>query len=215
MKILIDNGHGARDLTKGKFSAPVTGMGIADETIVKDRFREGEFNRIVARSLVKELVSLGYDAALLVPEDADVSLSERCRRVNAWCKRLGSRNVIVISIHGNALGTGNDWFDANYWSVWTSKGQTASDAIATSLWEGCKEVMPDMKFGSQMYHDGDVDYESQFYILVHTSCAAVLTENFFYTNKENLRFMASAEGRRQIVSGHVRGIVRYLESVAG
>lgn len=213
MKILIDNGHGARDITKGKFSPSVTGLGIDDKTIVKDRFREGEFNRLVARALVAELKASGYDAELLVPEDTDITLGERCRRANAWCKKLGKDNVIVVSVHANALGHGNEWFDANYWTVWTSVGQTKSDAIATSLWNTCKEVMPDKKFGSQMYHDGDVDYESQFYILVHTSCPAVLTENFFYTNKDNLRFIASDEGRAKIVEGHKRGIINYLKKL--
>ena len=57
MKILIDNGHGARDITKGKFSPSVTSLGIDDKTIVKDRFREGEFNRLVARALVGTMLS--------------------------------------------------------------------------------------------------------------------------------------------------------------
>lgn len=211
MKILIDNGHGAKDLTRGKFSPVLHGL-IDDATIVKDRFREGEFNRLVARSLVSELKSCGYDVELVVPEDTDVSLKERCRRVNAWCKKLGKGNVILVSIHANALGHGNEWYDANYWTVWTCKGQTTSDTIATYLWKACKEVMPDMKFGSQSHQDGDVDYENQFYILVNTSCPAVLTENFFYTNKENLRFLTSASGRSKIVEGHKRGIINYLKS---
>lgn len=213
MKLLIDNGHGALDITKGKFSPSVSGLGLSDPTIVKDRFREGEFNRLVARALVAELKASGYDAELLVPEDADISLGERCRRVNAWCNRLGKDNVIVVSIHANALGHGDEWFDANYWTVWTSVGQTKSDEIATCLWNACKETMPDRKFGTQMHKDGDVDYESQFYILVHTLCPAVLTENFFYTNKENLQFIASEEGRNKIVKGHTKGIINYLKNL--
>jgi len=67
MKILIDNGHGNLDYTKGKFSPIVTDM--TDETIYKDRFREGIFNRLVAKKIVSELKAKGYDAALLVPED--------------------------------------------------------------------------------------------------------------------------------------------------
>ena len=57
--------------------------------------------------IVDRLLSLGLDAKLLVPEERDISLPERCRRVNAWCRRLGKDNVIVISIHANAAGHGN------------------------------------------------------------------------------------------------------------
>ena len=36
------------------------------------------------------------------------------------------------------------------------------------------------------YSDGDPDWEENFYILSKTQCPAVLTENFFMDNKEDL-----------------------------
>ena len=69
MKILIDNGHG--QFTAGKRSPD-------------GEFREYYYNRIVARRVTSRLKELVYDAELLVPEDDDISLTERCRRVNAW-----------------------------------------------------------------------------------------------------------------------------------
>lgn len=39
---------------------------------------------------------------LLVPEDDDIPLAERVRRINAHCLALGKKNVIVVSIHVNA-----------------------------------------------------------------------------------------------------------------
>lgn len=210
MKILVDAGHGNRDLTKGKYS-PVTD--IKDETIYKDRFREGTFNRLVAKLIVDGLKAKGYDAELVVTEDADISLGERVRRTNKWCDKLGAGNVIFLSIHANALGLGDEWFPkADYWTVWTTKGKTKSDTIATYLWNACKKVMPNMKFGKDM-SDGDVDYESNFYVIKNAKCPAVLTENFFYTNKENLKFIASPEGRKLIAEGHINGIIDYLNSL--
>lgn len=207
MKILIDNGHGAKDYTNGKYSPKVD---LKDETVYKERFREGTFNRIVAKAIVSKLKEKGYDAELIVPEEQDISLSTRVNRINKWCDKLGAGNVILISIHANALGHGNEWFPtANYWSVWTTKGKTNSDKLATYLWDACKEVMPDKRFGKDS-SDGDVDYESNFYIIKKAKCPAVLTENFFYTNKENLDFIASPEGRQKIVEGHVKGIINYL-----
>lgn len=211
MKILIDNGHGNYDYTKGKASPIITDL--KDETIYKNRFREGIFNRLVAKSIVNQLKALGYNTELLVPEDADISLSIRVNRVNKICKEIGAGNVILISIHSNALGYGDEWYpNANYWTVWTTVGKTKSDTLATYLWESCKKEMPDKKFGKDT-KDGDIDYESNFYIIKKTLCPAVLTENFFYTCRENLEFLATEEGRQKIANGHVNGIINYLNSI--
>lgn len=84
MKILIDNGHYKG--TPGKCSP--------------DRsFFEWKFNREIAIPLVEELKKRGYDAERIVTEDNyDVTLTERCRRVNEWCNKLGKWNVIFISV---------------------------------------------------------------------------------------------------------------------
>ena len=45
------------------------------------QFREPFYNREIARRVVSDLRDRGLDAELLVPEDDDMSLSERVRRV--------------------------------------------------------------------------------------------------------------------------------------
>ena len=100
-KILIDNGHGIE--TPGKRSPD----GV---------LREYAWNRLIASRIVDRLLSLGLDAELLVPEERDISLPERCRRVNAWCRQLGKDNVILISIHANAAGRGDRWYDGTGWA---------------------------------------------------------------------------------------------------
>jgi N-acetylmuramoyl-L-alanine amidase len=52
--------------------------------------------------IVSALQARGLDASLLVPEETDIPLPERCRRVNEWCRQLGKDNVLLISIHCNA-----------------------------------------------------------------------------------------------------------------
>ncbi len=58
--------------------------------------------------------------------------------------------------------------------------------------------------------DGDADLESNFYILRHTLCPTVLTENLFMTNKQDLAFLESPAGQQAIVNLHVEGITEYL-----
>ena len=64
------------------------------------------------------------------------------------------------------------------------------------------------------YTDGDLDIESDFYILRHTSCPAVLTENLFMDNQDDYNFLLSEEGRQAIVDLHVDGILDYLANCA-
>lgn len=65
MKIIIDNGHGVD--TPGKRSPD-------------GKLREYAWNRLIAGRIVAVLTDLGHDVQLLVPEQEDISLSERCRR---------------------------------------------------------------------------------------------------------------------------------------
>lgn len=60
------------------------------------------------------------------------------------------------------------------------------------------------------YSDGDPDIEQPFFILKHTYCAAVLTENLFMDNREDCAFLLSDAGRKAIIGLHVDGIVAYL-----
>ena len=196
MKILIDNGHGRE--TAGKRSPD-------------GRLLEWSYNREIARRVVAGLSSLGLDAELLVPEDEDISLYERCRRVNRLCLQLGKRNVCLISIHVNAAGHGDKWYNAEGWCCYTSPGQTAGDVLANYLCQAALQNLPGhrMRFD---YTDGDADQEAAFYILRHTACASCLTENGFMDCVRSCDLLLSDEGKQAIVDLHVQGINEYVLS---
>ncbi len=190
MKVLIDNGHGSN--TPGKCSPD-------------GRLREYAYTREIAERLVMELRKNGIDAERIVKEEIDVPLAERCRRVNEY----KASEAILVSIHCNAAGNGSDWMSARGWEAWTSVGKTKADKLATCLYEDAENCLPGMKMRKDMT-DGDPDKESQFYILRHTNCSAVLTENLFQDNREDVEFLLSEEGKRAIVSLHVWGTMKYL-----
>lgn len=194
MKILIDNGHGLN--TSGKRSPDGT-------------LREAIYNREIARRIVLNLVDRGYDAELLVPEDDDISLAERVSRVNAYCKALGNRNIILVSIHVNAAGNGSKWLNATGWSAYTCKGQTESDKLAECLCQAAIKNFPGRRIRTDM-SDGDMDWEEGFYILRKSLCPAVLTENFFMDSRSDLEYLQSRAGKQAVVDTHVEGIVEYL-----
>ena len=194
MKILIDNGHGI--FTPGKRSPD-------------GEFREAIYNREIARRVTSDLKDRGYDAELLVPEDDDISLQERCRRANTQCVLHGKNHVILVSIHVNAAGDGTKWMNATGWSVYTSIGKTAADQLATCLCEAAIKNFPGRRIRTD-WSDGDPDFEEGFYILRHTLCPAVLTESFFMDNPDDLHFLQSRAGKQAVVDTHVEGITEYL-----
>ena len=186
MLVLLDNGHGRN--TPGKRS-PVWRDG--------SQLYEWEFNRKLVREISIRLRNLGIENKILVPEKEDISLAERCRRVNNIYKER--KDVILISIHANAGGgTG--------WEAWTSVGETKSDYYAKLLYNSAGNYLKGWKIRTN-YSDGDPDWESQFYILKNTWCPAVLTENMFMDNEKDCRFMMSDEGIETLAALHVDAII--------
>ena len=176
------------------------------------QFREPFYNREIARRVVSDLRDRGLDAELLVSEDDDISLVERVRRVNTACFLLGKQNVILVSIHVNAAGNGSKWLNATGWSVYTCKGQTASDKLAECLCQAAIKNFPGRRIRTDM-SDCDMDWEEGFYILRKSLCPAVLTENFFMDNHSDLEYLQSRDGKQAVVDTHIEGIIEYLESM--
>ena len=196
MKILIDNGHGVD--TPGKRSPD-------------GRFREYKYNREIAAAVVEHLKMRGFDAELLVPEEEDVSLEERCRRANRITCQIGHpvSETFVVSIHVNAAGNGKKWMNATGWSAYTYYGHSESDRLADCLYRAAERRLKG-HYIRKDFSDGDPDFEAPFYILKYTYCAAVLTENGFMDNQLSLEFLESDEGKKAIVGLHVDGIVEYV-----
>lgn len=214
MIILIDNGHGSD--TKGKCSPD----GL---------FREYRYTREIAARIETELRARGYDARRIVPEENDISLTERSRRVNEICGKYGTSNVILISVHNNAAGADGKWKSAGGWCAYTSPGKTAADKLATALYNAAETALaeyianfPKLKaagaYDSKQrpirsdFSDGDPDYEEAFYILRKTKCPAVLTENLFQDNRADVEYLLSESGKQSIVNLHVSGVIEYLNS---
>lgn len=193
-KVIIDAGHGIN--TKGKSSPDCVLM-------------EWRYNREIARAIVQGLVSRGYDAELIITETEDVSLQERVNRVNRIATTYGISDTVLISIHVNAAGNGMKWMNARGWCAYTFPGHTESDDIACFLYVSAENHLPGHKLRMD-YSDGDPDLEQPFYILKHTLCPAVLTENLFMDNQEDCAFLLSAKGRQAIIDLHIDGIISYL-----
>lgn len=192
MKVLIDNGHGSNTL--GKCSPD-------------GNLREYAWARDVATRLVAELKKRGLDAERIVTEETDISLRERCRRVNAHCAKLGAKNVILISIHINAAKNDGKWHDASGWSGWVAPNASQNSKILAQLLydEAAKRNLKgNRSVPSCRYWAGN------FAIVRDTNCPAVLTENLFQDNKAEVDFLKSEKGKQEIVNLHADAIQKYI-----
>ena len=192
MKILIDNGHGSN--TSGKCSPD-------------GKLREYAWAREIASRLVAELKKRGLDAERIVTEETDISLRERCRRVNAICAKLGAKNVMLISIHINAAKSDGRWHDASGWSGWVAPNASKKSKILaqTLYYEAAKRNLKgNRSVPSCRYWVGN------FAIVRDTNCPAVLTENLFQDNKAEVEFLMSERGKQEIVNLHADAIQKYI-----
>ena len=191
MKVLIDNGHGEN--TPGKRSPD-------------GRLMEWAYSREIADMVVAGLRKKGIDAERIVKEDSDVPLSERCRRANAIYSTTGKK-AILVSIHCNAAGSGASWMNAKGWSVFVSNNASASSKkLAASL---C-EVAESLKLQVRRPAPQQPYWEQNLAMCRDTNCPAVLTENFFQDNKDDVEYLLSREGKDAVALIHIEGIAKYL-----
>lgn len=197
MKVLIDKGHGDPPLTGGKCSPD-------------GRLKEYYYCMEIAQRVSRELSLRGHDAILLVPEKTDVPLKERVRRVNAWCTKLGAKNVVLVSIHNNAAGADGKWHNATGFSVFVSKNASSnSKRLAQMFTDRATEMglMGNRAVPKERY------WVQSLAMTRDTNCPAVLTENLFQDNEEDVAYLLSEEGKQAITKLHVDTIIEYINTL--
>ena len=190
-------------------------------------FREYEYSREIVNDIACVLRGYGYmvliDYASDEPCEQMKSITfsgeqskELCYRVNyvnTICEEYGIDNVVYVSVHVNASPPDDGkWHNARGWSVYTSIGETKADKLASNLAKRAKTNLESVHkhYVRTDVTDGDDDFENNFYILKNTKCPAVITENLFMDNREDVTYLVSEVGRHAIVRLHVEGIIDYL-----
>lgn len=210
------------------------GKNVAGKRSPDGKFQEWQYSREIVERLREEmakrddLVDVFVDIpAAEVPLPQQAELTRRVRYVNQLCAHRHTERCIYVSIHVDAASSG-EWKNAGGWTAYTSPGRTRSDILATYLYEAAEKhlagyaaKMEEGKkkglYGSNQKpfrkdtSDGDPDKEANFYVLVRTKCAAVLTENLFQDNKADVAFLTSEEGKKAIVALHKEAILRFAQ----
>lgn len=184
--VVLDAGHGGLIdgvyQTAGKRS-PKWGKGV---------LYEGVSNRDFVKRIIEKLEARKIPYYYITPEQSDVSLGERCRRVQAIYKEC--KEIWLLSIHSNAGGgTGIEAF--------TTKGTTKSDVLADMLLDAIADGLPEVKM---RYRDADAtrhkNKEADFYILRNVTPPAVLAEFMFMDNQSDYDKLFDEEFRDKIAT---------------
>lgn len=199
--VIVDAGHGKETLGKRSPNGVL---------------REYAWNRDCAKVLIEWVNHIPFfEAYYITPEEneEDVPLKTRVERANNIYKTYSKDyNVLLISIHCNAFGDGVTWNKAHGWSIYTSKGFTESDSIATAIHSAAVAKFGKKNVGSDM-SDGDPDFEENFYILRKTICPAVLIEHFFMTNREDYEYLISPDSIYDCVEVITNGLKNYYHEL--
>lgn len=197
IKVIIDNGHGDPPMTGGKCSPD-------------NSLREYEYCREIAQRISRELTLRGTDTILLVPEKSDTPLKERVRKVNAWARKLGSKNVVLVSIHNNAAGSDGKWHSASGFSVMVSKNASSNSKRLAQIFT---DNAADMGLMGNRCVPAEKYWVQSLAMTRDTNCPAVLTENLFQDNEDDVKFLLSEEGKQAIVTLHINSIIQYINSI--
>lgn len=191
MIVILDNGHGSN--TPGKCSPD-------------GKLKEYSYTREVVKGIHQALSEEGIDSHILTPEQTDISLKERVTRANKIYKD-NNKQAILISVHCNAAGSDGKWHSAKGWSVYVAQNASKnSKKLANCIAEEAADSGLKMR-----YYLPDQSYWVQSLAICRdTNCPAVLTENLFQDNKEDVEFLLSEEGKQKIIDLHVKGIKKYL-----
>lgn len=194
--VIIDCGHGGIN-SKGDYTTKGKQFKFPDGVVAY----EGFYNRIIGRKLNDVLVKEDIKCAYTVNpcDSTDIPLGTRVRIEHKY--NFEGYTTFFVSLHSNAGGGNGRGFE-----IFTSVGQTKSDALATAIGEEIKREFPDMKFRADT-SDGDIDKESPFYVLKKTVGMSVLLENLFFDNREDFELLRSESFQDRLVCAIAQGII--------
>lgn len=194
MFVILDPGHNGKVL--GKCSPD-------------KRLREYKWVRELTEIIEEKLDKLGIKHQRTTTPNEDegpeIGLTKRCIRANA----IKAENPVFVSIHVNAAGADGKWHDAHGWSVFVSpKGSNNSKRLATLMTGEAKKtgIMVRVPKPGQEYWDGN------FTVLNKTRMPAVLVENLFQDNRDDVEYLESAEGKDVLSDIIIKGILEYYEN---
>ncbi len=180
---ILDNGHGID--TPGKRSPRL---------MDGRQLLEYRFNREVVGLILSLMEKKGLRSFQLVPEEEDIPLSIRVARANQLFK---TDICVTVAVHSNAYGDGRHFTVPRGIETYYHESSHAGKRIAEMFQENLVQITGWRNRGIR---------RGNFQLIRDTSMPAILTENGFYTNREQLEYLLDPDWRTRIAEAHVEAI---------
>lgn len=187
--IILDPAHGSN--VKGKKSPDGTHL-------------EYQWSRSICNQLADILITNNFKVVFTNQEEVEIGLSKRKEIANSINISRGETKLL-ISLHNNALGNSDYWYNARGYEIYTSKGNTKSDKMADIFMKNLQEDFPDFRARAD-HSDGDLDKESNFTVLMG-NYSAVLIEWLFQDNKEDVKLLQDNETNLRFINSLVKSLI--------
>ena len=185
---------------------PAHGFDVSGKRSPDGKIEEWQWSRNFISKLKERLIDEFFTIAIPVREEYEIGLSNRVKRYNKI------PNAVVISFHLNAAGNGSQWMSARGFEIWTSKGETKSDELATIVFNTVQEDFPEMKMRPNTWdpkeESMDPDWEANFRVLM-SKHPSMLIEFGFQDNKDDVDMLLDEEWQYRMVETMVKAIKKF------
>lgn len=195
--ILLDAGHGG--LINGQY---VTAPNKMKEFQDGFTIYEGVINRGIVEKLRMNLNAAGIANKIISHGKYDTPITDRCRVIQQY----SSSNPIVVSVHCNYYSDPA----ASGWQIHTYSGESESDRLAIYFLNQARQQYGCAELRKQA--PNNPDWDSDFMIIGCHPFPAVLTENFFFSNRDDAEYLKTDQGQEDIARLHLNAIKAWLKA---
>lgn len=186
---------------------PAHGADVAGKRSPDGKHRECFWSRELCTKIENKLTQLGVIVKYSNGKNEnEIGLTNRVKNMNAI-----DETAFVFSLHNNAAGMGDKWYNARGASIWTTKGVTKSDNFASIIFMQLLKDFPDIANWRKDTSDGDVDYESNFTVLT-SKHPSVLLEWQFQDNMEDVKLLMDPAMNDRLVDSLVTALYQIAQS---
>lgn len=179
-KIFLDAGHGGKD-------PGAIGNGLKEKDIT------------LSLALITGSILEAHGVEVYYSRTTDVYLDLTTRAKMANQKKVDAFVSVHVNSATNSAATGLE--------IFTTKGQTAGDKLATSVGGQLKSDFPSLVFRAD-YSDGDIDKESNFTVITKTNMAACLVEYLFIVNPKDAQILKTKQ--MELAISTAKGILKHF-----
>lgn len=163
--------------------SPAHGVEVPGKRNCDGSYAEWEWSRQQLRLLATDLERLGFTVTTDNDwSDNEIGLQQRVRNMNAV-----AGPALVFALHSNATTMDGCGGKAVGSVIYTCKGVTKSDAMATIAYASIAKNLPDRRLLRDRA-DGDDDFEANFTVLM-SKHPSFLLEACFHDNEEEVKLL--------------------------